>query len=184
MVETKHLEAKNRRNNLFLVGLSATGKTTIGKIIAKMLDYEFVDSDAEIEARTGVQVSWIFELEGESKFRERESEVLKEITRRNRIVLATGGGIVLREENRGLLRSRGWVVCLTSNTEELARRAGNVQTRPLLQKGESLEETFVQMDRERRPLYESVSDVTFKTFGEDKRTLARDIVAWYRKIDS
>lgn len=149
-----------------------------------MLDYDFVDSDAEIEERTGVQVSWIFELEGESKFRDRETDTLREITRRSRIVLATGGGIVLREENRALLRSRGWVVCLTSSADELARRAGNAQTRPLLQTGESIEETFLKMERERRPLYESVSDITFKTFGEDKRALARDIAAWYRKISS
>lgn len=147
-----------------------------------MLNYEFVDSDAEIEERTGVRVSWIFELEGESKFRDRESAVLKDITRRSRIVLATGGGIVLREANRALLRSRGWVACLTSSTEELARRAGSSQTRPLLQRGESIEETFFEMERERRPLYENVSDITFKTFGEDKRALARDIVAWYRKV--
>ena len=178
------MDARKRRNNLFLVGLSATGKTTIGKIVANMLDYEFVDSDAEIEERTGVQVSWIFELEGESKFRDRESDILMEITRRNRIVLATGGGIVLREDNRALLRSRGWVACLTSSTEELARRAGNVKTRPLLQEGESIETTLIQMERVRRPLYESVSDITFKTFGEDKRALAHDIVAWYRKVNS
>lgn len=131
-----------------------------------MLDYDFVDSDAEIEERTGVQVSWIFELEGESKFRDRESDILKEITRRSRIVLATGGGVVLREENRALLRSRGWVACLTSSTEELARRAGNVQTRPLIQQGDSIEQTFLEMERVRRPLYESVSDISFKTFGE------------------
>lgn len=149
-----------------------------------MLDYEFVDSDAEIEERTGVRVSWIFELEGESKFRDRESAVLNDITRRSRIVLATGGGIVLRDANRALLRSRGWVVCLTSSTAELARRAGSSQTRPLLQGRESIKETFLEMERERRPLYESVSDITFKTFGEDKRAVARDIVAWYRKINT
>lgn len=147
-----------------------------------MLGYEFVDTDAEIEKQTGVQISWIFELEGESKFRDRESKVLKAVTRRNQIVLATGGGVVLREENRALLRNRGWVACLTSSSEELARRASSLQTRPLLQQDDSIEKTFLDMDRVRGPLYESVSDVTFKSFGEDRRTLARDIVEWYLRM--
>lgn len=184
MTNSQPLDTRHRRNNLFLVGLSATGKTTIGRIVANMLDYDFVDSDAEIEERTGVRVSWIFELEGESKFRDREAAVLQDITQRNRIVLATGGGIVLREDNRALLRSRGWVVCLTSSTEELARRAEGSQARPLLQAEESIERTFLEMEKERRPLYESVSDVTFKSFGAEKKALARDIADWYRKISA
>ncbi|MCY4143518.1 MAG: shikimate kinase [Gammaproteobacteria bacterium] len=171
----------SNRSNLILVGMSGTGKSTIGRIVANKLEYAFFDTDAEIEKRTGVQISWIFELEGECKFRERESEVLRDLTRRNRIVLATGGGIVLRESNRDLLNKRGQVVCLTAPIADLVERIGSARTRPVLQHEESIESALVRMQSERNPLYDSVTDVSFDTYGHSKLAVALDIVAWYSK---
>ncbi len=162
--------------------MSATGKSTVGRIVANLLDYKFIDSDKEIEQRTGVDISWIFEIEGEEKFRDRESQVLDEVTRQNGIVLATGGGIIGREANRAILRSRGWVAWLKASIPELVRRAGNAESRPMLKQGDTVEESLIRLDSERRPLYESVSDTSFLTFGSDKRVLARAIADWYLKV--
>lgn len=169
------------RNNLILIGMSGTGKSTIGRLVANKLEYEFFDTDAEIEKRTGVQISWIFELEGECKFRERESEVLRDLTKRNRIVLATGGGIVLREPNRALMRNRGQVICLTAPVDGLLERIGTARTRPVLQREETVEKALVRMQSERNPLYESVADMSFETYGHSKQVVAQEIVAWYSK---
>nr|MBA3770115.1 shikimate kinase [Blastocatellia bacterium] len=119
--------------NLFLVGLMGAGKTTVGKLLAKHLNKQFIDSDHEIEKRTGVKINVIFELEGETRFREREESVVDELTRRQGIVLATGGGVVLVESNRLALRSRGTVIYLRANAEDLWRRTRHDKNRPLLQ---------------------------------------------------
>ncbi len=171
----------NNRSNLILIGMSGTGKSTIGRIVADKLEYAFFDTDTEIEKRTGVQISWIFELEGESKFRERESEVLKDLSKRNRIVLATGGGIVLRKSNRELLKNRGLVVRLTAPISDLVERIGSARTRPVLQDEESIESALQRMQSERNPLYDSVTDISFETYGHSKLAVALDIVAWYSK---
>lgn len=169
------------RSNLILIGMSGTGKSTIGRLVANKLEYEFFDTDAEIERRTGVQISWIFELEGESKFRERESEVLEDLTNRSRIVLATGGGIVLRESNRAQIRNRGLVICLTAPIDGLIERIGNARTRPVLQREETVEKALLRMQSERSPLYDSVADMSIETYGHSRQAVAQDIVAWYTK---
>src|SRR5699024_10865399 len=107
---------------VFLVGMMGAGKTTIGRALARALDWEFVDLDHELEARCGVRVADIFDIEGEQGFRKRESALLQECTQRSGIVLATGGGAVLSEQNRQALRSRGLVVYLRANLDELYRR--------------------------------------------------------------
>ena len=159
--------------------MSGTGKSTIGRIVADMLNYDFADSDAEIERRCGVQVSWIFEIEGESKFRDRESKVLDDLTKRDQIVVATGGGIVLRESNRSILRRRGWVACLKSSIPDLLERVGSAQTRPLLQQAETVEQALQKMNKERSPLYDLVADASFETNRTNKLSVARSIVGWY-----
>ncbi len=109
------------------------GKTTVGRAVARRLDRPFFDSDHEIEARTGARISTIFELEGEAGFREREAQTIAELTARESIVLATGGGAVLRPENREVLNSRGLVVYLRANPHDLWLRTRRDKNRPLLQ---------------------------------------------------
>ena len=160
--------------------MTATGKTTVGKLVAQMLDYQFIDTDAVIEERCGAQISWIFEIEGEEKFRERESEVLRDLTKQIGMVVSTGGGIVLKEQNRMLLRRHGAVACLDCSITELLNRIKETSSRPMLNRESSVEESLVKMEEARRPLYESVADKTFSTYGDDKTQLARDIANWYR----
>jgi len=113
------------------------GKSTVGRALAQILGFEFVDSDAEIEARTGADIPWIFEIEGESGFRDRETKVIEEVTSRDTVVMATGGGAILRGENRSVLSRRGFVVYLEATLREQIRRTSKDQQRPLLA-GESL----------------------------------------------
>lgn len=158
--------------------MTATGKSSIGKLIANTLNYEFVDSDAVIEERAGADISLIFEIEGEGKFREREAAVLRDLSTRYNIVLATGGGAVLHEENRRLLRSHGWVACLTTPLEVLAQRVEKSSSRPLLQNVDP-RVRLQQMHDERLPLYEGIADKTFNTFGCSKQETAKQIVDWF-----
>lgn len=119
--------------SIFFVGLMGAGKTTVGRAVARRLDRPFFDSDHEIEARTGVRIPVIFEHEGEAGFREREAQVIAELTARESIVLATGGGAILRPENRELLHTRGLVVYLRANPHDLWLRTRKDKNRPLLQ---------------------------------------------------
>lgn len=138
------------------------GKSTIGRQLAKALHRKFYDSDKEIEQRTGVSISWIFEMEGEAGFRERESRAIEELTGMTNIVLATGGGAVLSEENRKLLRSRGHVVYLSAEAEQLYRRTARDKKRPLLQladRRKQIEDLLAKRD----PLYRDVADIVLKT---------------------
>lgn len=118
---------------LFLIGPMGSGKTTVGRHLANRLELEFLDLDQEIEKRCGVDVSIIFEIEGEAGFREREHTMLEEVSRREHILLATGGGSILRADNRQLLRERGLVVWLKTSVEQQLKRLERDQRRPLLQ---------------------------------------------------
>ncbi len=136
--------------NLFLVGLMGAGKTTVGKLLAKHLSKRFIDSDHEIEQRTGVKIAVIFELEGEEGFRAREEAIIDELTQHQGVVLATGGGVILREANRQALRSRGTVIYLRASADDLWRRTRNDKNRPLLQTENPrgrLQELLTQRDR-------------------------------------
>ena len=119
--------------NVFLIGLMAVGKSTVGRRLASTLDRQFVDSDDEIERRAGAAISWIFDVEGEEGFRDREQQVIDDLSQRQGIVLATGGGAVLREINRQRLSQRGVVVHLHSPLKRLLARTKNDRNRPLLQ---------------------------------------------------
>lgn len=139
-----------------------SGKTTIGKLLSKKLNKLFFDSDYVIEERLGVRVPMIFEYEGEVGFRDRESKVLNELVLKENIVLATGGGIILSPKNRELLSSRGIVIYLKSDYQNLAKRMVNDKTRPLLQNGD-IELTFKNLFKARDSLYSSIADYEVDT---------------------
>ena len=126
-------EADGSSANIYLVGLMGAGKTTVGRQLARRLHRRFVDSDQEIEARTGVRIPLIFDIEGEAGFRRRESQVLAELVREPNLVMATGGGAVLAAENRRCLRDNGIVVYLCAPPEVLYQRTRHDRNRPLLQ---------------------------------------------------
>lgn len=160
--------------NIILIGLMAVGKSTVGRMLAQALAMEFRDSDQEIEARTGAPVSWIFDMEGESGFRQREHQVLDELTRRHGIVLATGGGAVLLPCNRALLASRGVVVHLDSPLKRLVERTRRDRKRPILQQGDP-QQILERLQREREPLYREIADYRFVTDRQGPKVLAREI---------
>lgn len=160
--------------SIFLVGPMGAGKTTVGRRLASARGMEFVDSDQEVEARTGVNIAFIFEKEGEAGFRRRESQAIAELTRRGGLVLATGGGAVLDPQNRQHLAARGFVVYLHASIEQQLARTERTDTRPLLQVGnrrETLERLFLNRD----PLYREIADLVLHTDGRNARTLAREI---------
>jgi shikimate kinase len=147
---------------VFLVGMMGAGKTTIGRQLARVLNREFMDLDHELEARCGVRVSLIFDIEGEEGFRRRETAALDECSRKPGIVLATGGGAVLSPQNRLYLKERGVVVYLRASAEELFRRLARDRSRPLLQTADP-QARINELIAQREPLYESIADLTIET---------------------
>jgi len=138
------------------------GKTTIGRQLARKLGLRFVDSDHEIESRTGASIPWIFEIEGEPAFRRREAEVIRELTGQQGIVLATGGGAILNEASRALLQERGTVIYLRASINSILARTAHDKNRPLLQTADprkKLEELLAQ----REPLYMEMADLVIDT---------------------
>jgi shikimate kinase len=145
-------------SSIFLVGPMASGKTTLGKLLAKRLGLSFVDTDHTIEERSGVSVRTIFDVEGEAAFRDRESAVLESLSSQTGLVVATGGGCVLRPENRALLNRRGLVVFLDPDLETQLKRTEGDRKRPLLQNVDR--HSFLkQMKQERDPLYREIASV-------------------------
>ncbi|MCG8097766.1 MAG: shikimate kinase AroK, partial [Candidatus Thiodiazotropha taylori] len=138
--------------NLFLIGPMGAGKTTVGRQLAEHFRKEFIDSDLEIQRRTGVDIPTIFEFEGEEGFRQREQEVIDELTQRDEVVLATGGGAVIREQNRKALSSRGLVIYLHCTVEQQFERTHRDKNRPLLQTDDPMAKLKSLM-AERDPLY-------------------------------
>lgn len=144
--------------SIYLVGLMGAGKTTVGRALARRLGKSFVDSDHEIEARTGVPVATVFELEGEAGFRAREAQVIAELCALDRVVLATGGGAVLDPANRQALAAHGFVIYLRAAPRDLWMRTRNDHTRPLLQTADPLAR-LEALYRQRDPLYTEVADL-------------------------
>ena len=145
--------------NFILIGLMGSGKTTVGRLLALRLGKTFVDSDHEIEKKTGVSIRTIFDLEGEARFREREQQMILELSQRSDIVLATGGGAILSAENRAALAASGVVIYLTTTVDEILARTRRDTSRPLLQQAnrkEVLEALLVVRD----PLYREIAHIT------------------------
>jgi shikimate kinase len=170
----------NRKQNLFLIGPMGAGKTTVGKQLAHILGLEFIDSDLEIQRRTGVDIPTIFEFEGEKGFRKREHAILKELTAMDGVVLATGGGAILDQRNRRLLSARGYVVYLQCTPEQQYERTFRDKNRPLLQTDDPLVK-LKELMREREPLYIKTADLVILSDRRNAQSVARDIQA---KIDS
>jgi shikimate kinase len=149
-------------NRIFLVGPMGAGKTTIGRRLAKNLRKHFIDADQELEKRTGASVALIFDVEGESGFRERESRIIDELTQLDDVVLATGGGAVLKPENRVALSSRGFVVYLHAMVEELIERTRRDTNRPLLNTEDPIGR-MREILEQREHLYRDVADLIVDT---------------------
>jgi shikimate kinase len=159
------------QRNIILVGLMGAGKTTIGRLLARHFERTFVDSDHEIELRTGVRIPVIFELEGEAGFRARESQMLEELARRDNIVLATGGGAVLSADNRELLRESGLVIYLRAQPGDLWHRTQHDRNRPLL-RTEDPELRLKELYLVRDPLYQEAAHMIVETGRQSPHMLA------------
>ncbi|AAO27187.1 shikimate kinase [Buchnera aphidicola str. Bp (Baizongia pistaciae)] len=151
------------KRNIFLIGPMGAGKSTIGRHLAQQLSMEFYDSDQEIEKRTGVDVSWIFDIEGELGFRKREQKIISEIIDKRGIVLSTGGGSILSREIRNKLSSRGVVIYLETSVEKQLVRTKKNKQRPLLQvDNTSIQTVLEELAFHRNPLYQSIADITIR----------------------
>ncbi len=160
--------------NIVLVGPMGSGKTAVGRQLARDLGLDFVDSDAEIEKRTGVDIAYIFEKEGEAGFRAREREIIAELTKREGIVLATGGGAVLDADNRRLLTEFGTVIYLQTTVEHQLERTRHTRHRPLLRDGDP-ETVLTELMDARAPLYDDVADLIVRTGGRRVGAVVNEI---------
>jgi len=166
---------KLQSGNLILVGMMGSGKTTMGRMLARHLDKVFVDSDEEIIKRTGVSIPHIFDIEGEAGFRQREAATIRDLARRDSMVLATGGGAVLEEQNREMLQNNGIVIYLKASVHDLWQRTRRDRNRPLLQTADphaKLTELFQQRD----PLYQQVADIIVKSGKQSVHALMLHLV--------
>ncbi len=151
------------------------GKSAVGRQLARLLHLDFLDSDDEIEARTGVDIPFIFEKEGEAGFRKREAKVVDELSQREGIVLATGGGAVLDADSRSHLGARGVVIYLYTSVAQQLSRTRHGRERPLLMQGDA-EETLEKLLTHRDPLYREIADLVIDTDGRRVKAVAREIV--------
>tara|TARA_B100000809_G_scaffold73158_1_gene70897 strand:+ start:1083 stop:1679 length:597 start_codon:yes stop_codon:yes gene_type:complete len=160
---------------IFLIGPMASGKTTIGQKIAKHLEINFIDTDHQIEKKTGVEISWIFDIEGEEKFRNRESQMLKKVCREENCVISTGGGVVIKKENRDLLRKSGLIIYLEASVQSQLERTFLDKSRPLLDSKDK-ELTLIKLKKERSPLYEEIANITIKESERSHNDILQEIL--------
>ena len=163
------------KRNIFLVGPMGAGKSTIGRHLADELHLEFFDSDHEIERKTGADIAWIFDLEGEDGFRKRELETINELTDKQGIVLATGGGSIITPAVRNRLSARGIVVYLQTTIDKQVARTQREKRRPLLQNDDP-EVVLRNLAESRNPLYEEVADYVVDTDDQSARSVANQII--------
>ena len=171
----------SRSENIYLVGLMGAGKTTIGRQLAKSLGLPFYDSDKAIEESTGVDIPTIFEFEGEQGFRDREQKMLQQLTELKGIVLATGGGAILREENRKLLKENGIVIYLQCSIDRIMERTRRDTQRPLLKTADP-KERIEQLYKEREPLYLNCADLVVDTGIMQSKAAVNYILEEYKSI--
>ncbi|MDH5518147.1 MAG: shikimate kinase AroK [Gammaproteobacteria bacterium] len=164
-----------KSTNIFLIGPMGAGKTTVGRVLAQKLSLTFIDSDHEIENHTGVDIPLIFEKEGEQGFRKREAEIIDELTSKHNIVLATGGGAVIREDNRQHLINRGLVIYLQADIKHLLRRTRKDRNRPLLQ-GTDPEKKLRQIMQEREAFYLQTADHVIDTGKHSVQAIINQII--------
>ena len=169
--------------NIYLVGLMGAGKTTIGRQLARLLKLPFYDSDKAIEERTGVDIPTIFEFEGEEGFRNREQKMIQQLTEIKGIVMATGGGAILREENRKLLSENGFVIYLHCDVDKLLERTRRDSQRPLLNTQDPKERLESLFDQ-RKPLYTSIADFTIDTGILQSKDVVTQILDVYESIQN
>jgi shikimate kinase len=157
------------------------GKTTIGKLLARGLGLGFADTDAEVERRTGADIPWIFDVEGEAGFRDREAQVVDEMSQWEDTVLATGGGVVMRDENRRALAGRGFVVYLHATLDEQLRRTRKAGNRPLLRDGDP-ETVLRELMAVRDPLYREIADHIIDTDESSPKRIAQRLLRELREL--
>lgn len=163
-----------KRSSIFLIGPMGAGKSTIGRLLSSELKLVFHDSDKVIEERCGANIPWIFDKEGEQGFRDREQQVIDDLTQQSSILLATGGGAVIRPENRQYLSNRGTVVYLKASVEQQIARTERDRNRPLLREGnpkQILQNLFQQRD----PLYQSIADIIIETDQRNPRWVVQEL---------
>ena len=160
---------------IFLVGLMGAGKTSVGKLLAAELNLPFYDTDAEVEARSGADIAWIFDVEGEAGFRERETQVLADLADIGEAVISTGGGIVTRTANRDILKTSGYVIYLYAEALRLYARVGKDKKRPLLQTADPLAK-LQQLLQNRDPLYREVANLVVTSEHASSRAMANNII--------
>ncbi len=166
--------------NIFLVGPMGSGKTAVGRHLARLFRFTFLDSDADIEAKTGVDISFIFEKEGEAGFRVRERESIERLTRLESIVLATGGGAVIEPDNRRVLAERGVVIYLETSIDQQLERTRHARHRPLLNDTDP-EEKLKELMQWRAALYAEIADFTVSTDGRRVQLVAEEILHELRR---
>jgi shikimate kinase len=171
------------KRNIFLIGPMGSGKTAVGRHLSRLFRLSFHDSDADIELRTGVDIAFIFEKEGEPGFRVREKESIDRLTQLEGIVLATGGGAVIDAENRRVLRDRGVVVYLETSVDQQLERTRHARHRPLLNDADP-EETLAALMQKRAELYAEIADLTVSTDGRRVQLVAEEIHAELRRLQA
>ncbi len=174
----------SKTTNIFLVGPMGAGKTSVAKHLARMMKYRHFDSDEEVQKRTGVSISWIFEVETEQGFRKREAQVIEELSQLERIILSTGGGCVTTPVNCEVLKERGFVAYLTVHLDQQVERTSRQRGhRPLIDYPDA-RERLIQLNEQREPLYANIADKLYETDHQSPRDVAmliyRDFLNWVK----
>ncbi len=164
------------KKNIFLIGPMGSGKTSVGKVLAKLLNQPFFDSDEEIQKRTGVDIPWIFEQEGESGFRKREGEIITRLTQQNSIILSTGGGAVTDPAIRMQLSKNGLIIYLRISIDKQLQRISHRREKLPMLTFYDTKEKLMQLNSVREPYYEEIAHLTYQTDNLDPDKLAKQII--------